>query len=501
MRKTQRFFGAMLMTLMVMGVFGVVPSVQAATDSCSCYCTSPTGAKQYPDATTKIERTACDTACKASGQNIAAFACTANQHPSRSLNCFTADQCAEHNGVLDGYQPPECPNGYHYCFPDPSKAAKLTLSTSIGGLTVAGDLGEYVAKAYQWMLGAATTIAIVMLMVAGIRWSLGGLSSEQIGKAKTTIKNATMGLVLLLSTYLILFTVNPQLLKMSVPDFPMIKTVSLVDNASCDDLIKEGYTVEYSGPEVCGTVGTVTEDPEGNATVDGVVCNFAFCANDREMCIPGETPTCMACEELTSDNTVLPPTASICSAFNSLPRYETDISPKTASFTPTVGPNAGKTIEWEETVVQKYEACFLTRDPDGGGDPTGTAACARVVVNCSQVKTCEDYETLPVFSSSGNTTLENIDLGKNSGLPGTDSGAGKVLYDNLGDLTLGSFCGGGGTLNDMCAWNRTEAEKACYLGSFSFGAITDSVASALTTADYNCNTAPDTTSWFYTIFD
>ncbi|MBI4591862.1 hypothetical protein HY733_00195, partial [Candidatus Uhrbacteria bacterium] len=218
----------------VFGVLGAAPLVSAAsTDPCSCYCTSPTGARSVPDSSTKITRADCQERCTDRGQTVAAFACTANQHPSRSINCFTTAQCSDIGGVLDSkYQPPECPNGYYYCFADPSKAAKVTLSTSIGTLTVTSDLGEYVAKAYRWMVGVSTTIAIVFLMVAGLRWSLGGLSSEQITKAKSTILNAVIGLVLLLSTALILATINPQLLNLKLPSFPMIKTVSLVDNAS-----------------------------------------------------------------------------------------------------------------------------------------------------------------------------------------------------------------------------------------------------------------------------
>lgn len=475
-------------------------STFAAEDTCNCYCTSPTGATSEPDATTKIARADCQERCEGKGQTVAAFACTANQHPSRSLNCFTDAQCSDIGGVLGkNYQPPECPNGYYYCYGDPTKAAKTTLSTSIAGLTVTGDLGEYVSKAYLWMLGASTTIAIVFLMVAGLRWALGGLSAEQVGSAKKTISNAIVGLVLLMSTYLILATVNPQLLKLQLPSFPLIKTVSLVDNASCDDLIKEGYTVDYSGPKECGTVGTVTKDAEGNNVADGIACNFSYCANAREVCIPGEEPECMGCEELTANNTVLTPSASLCSAYNSLPAYETERTKITSTYTPNAGPNEGKVMEYTQDLYSKYEQCFFTHDPDAGGEITGRGACARVVINCGSISSCESYNSVPVFvgSSTNSVDLMNIDLGQNSGLPQSAvEQAYSVTFGDFGDFTLGTVCGYG-PINDMCAYKRLGEDKgkACEINNFSIVPGT-----AITSAMYHC-TSFNSDSWWAGLFD
>lgn len=493
-------FFIMVMLLGIFGVFSVSLAV-SPTDTCDCYCASVAGAVNQSKKMTSQE---CQTSCKAKGQTVAAFACTANQYPSRNVSCFTQEQCAEQSGILDSqYQPPECPSGYHYCFPDPKNTPKVSLAVSIGNLTSTNDLGEYMAKVYQWLIGSATVIAIVFLMVAGLRWALGAGSSEQIVKAKTQIRNAVLGLVLLLSSYLILYTVNPQLLKMTVPRFPLIKTVSLVDNASCDELIKEGYTVAYKGPEACGTVGTVQGDPEGNAVADGIVCNFSYCEDHREVCIPGEEPECMGCNELVADNTVLTPTPSLCAAFNALKSYKTEQVVKNVPHTVGGGSNQ-KIVMYEETQVQKYERCFYTRDPDAGGELTGRGACARLVLECGNITSCEDYdEKALVYTNSAagrSVGLDSVDVGRNSGLPGTDSGSGQLLYDGLGELTLGSMCANLATA-DMCAWNRTESKRACYIDSTNIDAVSDSVLSALTTTSYNCKTSPDTSSWWYQLTD
>lgn len=88
-------------------------------------------------------------------------------------------------------------------------------------------LGDYIAGVYKYLLGISTTIAIVMLMVSGLQWSLGGQSTEAVGKAQARIKNAVTGLVLLLSAYLILFTVNPNLIKLTFPKLKLIQEVPL----------------------------------------------------------------------------------------------------------------------------------------------------------------------------------------------------------------------------------------------------------------------------------
>ncbi|MCR4313769.1 MAG: pilin, partial [Candidatus Uhrbacteria bacterium] len=207
----------------------------AAEDTCECYCNvEGTGATKVPNESTKVTVDRCQELCREGGYSVATCAQTPSQKPQYNTMCFTPDECTAQKGVQTASglgtppQPGECKAGMYYCYPDPAKRQKATLQVKIGGLISTGDLGEYVSYAYKWMLGAGTTIAIVFLMVSGLRWTLGGANAEQIGKAKKTIQNAVIGLVLLLSTYVIVFTVNPYLIRLQVPAFPMIKPISLV---------------------------------------------------------------------------------------------------------------------------------------------------------------------------------------------------------------------------------------------------------------------------------
>lgn len=72
-------------------------------------------------------------------------------------------------------------------------------------------LGEYIAGVYKYLIGFSSVIAVVMLLIGGLQYALGGVSSGQISKAKERMKNAVTGLVLLMCVILIVEIVNPEL--------------------------------------------------------------------------------------------------------------------------------------------------------------------------------------------------------------------------------------------------------------------------------------------------
>ncbi len=71
-----------------------------------------------------------------------------------------------------------------------------------------------------WLVGLVVFVQITM---SGVRWLVSAGKPEEIAKAKNDITNALLGLVLLLSSYVILNTINPDLLN-SVFDPPKIGT-------------------------------------------------------------------------------------------------------------------------------------------------------------------------------------------------------------------------------------------------------------------------------------
>lgn len=72
-------------------------------------------------------------------------------------------------------------------------------------------IGEYIAGVYRYAIGIAGIIAAVVIMGAGVMWLVAGGRAGQVQEAKEWIKAAVTGLVLALTSYTILYAVNPQL--------------------------------------------------------------------------------------------------------------------------------------------------------------------------------------------------------------------------------------------------------------------------------------------------
>lgn len=79
------------------------------------------------------------------------------------------------------------------------------------GLDPAEGIPELIAFVYLiglWLVGVAV---FVQITIGGVRWLLSAGKPGEIEKAKSQITNAIFGLILLLSSYVILNTINPDL--------------------------------------------------------------------------------------------------------------------------------------------------------------------------------------------------------------------------------------------------------------------------------------------------
>lgn len=75
-------------------------------------------------------------------------------------------------------------------------------------------IGQYVSALYQYGVGLAAVLAVVMIMIGGFLWLTSGGSPNRAGKAKEFITSALLGLLLALFSYTILYTINPRLVTM-----------------------------------------------------------------------------------------------------------------------------------------------------------------------------------------------------------------------------------------------------------------------------------------------
>lgn len=72
-------------------------------------------------------------------------------------------------------------------------------------------IGEYIAGVYKYAIGIVGILAAVVLMVGGVLWIVAGGNATTIGEAKAWIGASLTGLVIALTSYLILYQVNPAL--------------------------------------------------------------------------------------------------------------------------------------------------------------------------------------------------------------------------------------------------------------------------------------------------
>ncbi|MDD4290380.1 MAG: pilin [Patescibacteria group bacterium] len=116
----------------------------------------------------------------------------------------------------------QCPDSNNICCED-FKPKGLTFTPEVGipGFTKpqpvnGGLMGTFGNKLYSYLLGLSGIVAVIILILAGFQWVTAGGNQNKIGQAKERIRNVIIGLILLACSHLILYTVNPELVKIKV---------------------------------------------------------------------------------------------------------------------------------------------------------------------------------------------------------------------------------------------------------------------------------------------
>lgn len=76
-------------------------------------------------------------------------------------------------------------------------------------------IGQYINVLYRYIIGIAAILAAVMILVGGFIWLSSAGNPSRITQAKEFIFGALTGLLLALFSYLILYTLNPNLVNLS----------------------------------------------------------------------------------------------------------------------------------------------------------------------------------------------------------------------------------------------------------------------------------------------
>ncbi len=407
-----RLFAVPVLAVLLLLSAGLPAARAADVPACFCYVNDKGAMKT--DGPTDAKK--CGTKCATKyGDSLAGafWAENYSSYPGANLRCWEKKTDCESNldgdsaGTIDGAwarsQPAECLPKSSYCYS--ADTSPTYLNVSIAGKRQIINFAEYISVVYNYLMGFAMTVAIVFLMVGGVRYVLGGVSEKAIKGAKDMMTKSVEGFVLLMFAYVILYTVNPQLIKLQVPKMPMLRQVTIMDGNDCGTILglengakpgdvktalsvnasdtygsnakatTDGAALRYEGEPVCGTTAEVLAGMGGLPVADGKTCNFSYCADSKGCAVISGKGQCMACEAITDTNTLgITPSNDVCTAI----KY-----PET-QFSGTIIPSA---------------LCVYSNDLDLS---TTGGSCAKAVIDCSGFTKCGDYGSIKMSNDNEN---------------------------------------------------------------------------------------------------
>ncbi len=429
--------------LMIVSNRFVIFSAEAA-DPCQCYCGSKAGAVAIGAKDASVD--SCLALCDKNNQHYISCAVDPSQTPIQNGMCWNEQDCLsskneDGTSIWGDEQPEECEAGDHYCYPP---EITTPLNVTIGQTTHTVDIGSYINVIFTYGMGAAGVFAVVMIMIGGVQYIIGsGTGGEDLSKGKERIKNAVIGLVLLLAAYTVLATVNPALVHFKSIRSPKPKP-SLFLTAYCETYgdttgsTGKKYTVEPTSTDQgenknapdCGDKGNVTKDKNG-VPVSDTECTYGSCSADK-LCAQTESGDykCMTCDD-----------AGKLEILNA--GFEAS-SAHCASLTPV--PSGTSKDQCVRGTLTTFGGAAV---PGWSG---GQAYCARVEVDCASISECSDYESATVY------------IGGSANLSFSQQNFTSWPIDVAG---LKSVCEG-----NPCSDEPTMNEKVCSLAVSSSGAVT-----------------------------
>ncbi|MFH2136652.1 MAG: C39 family peptidase, partial [Patescibacteria group bacterium] len=141
---------------------------------------------------------------------------------------------------------------------------------TLGGftdITIQGDapnryllipwLGQYIAAIYKYAIGIVGILSGIMIVIGGLLWLTAGGAADRVSTAKSYIESSLVGLVIALTSYLLLYAINPKL-----TEFDSLR-VNYIERALAEDWapltqeeVQENTTSPDSTPTSTGPVET-----------------------------------------------------------------------------------------------------------------------------------------------------------------------------------------------------------------------------------------------------
>lgn len=133
-----------------------------------------------------------------------------------ALCCDEAQTTCEKTSAI---APPPAPSQFESITP----RLEIPLPTLSGfmDLTLQGEapnryllipwLGQYIAAIYKYAIGIVGILSGIMIVIGGLLWLTAGGAADRVSTAKSFIESSLVGLVIALTSYLLLYAINPKL--------------------------------------------------------------------------------------------------------------------------------------------------------------------------------------------------------------------------------------------------------------------------------------------------
>jgi hypothetical protein len=131
---------------------------------------------------------------------------------------------------------------------------------SVSDADVATNPAAYIARFYQIALAIAGALAVAIIVAGSLFYTFAGGSTDRQREGKDMITSALWGIALLFGSYLILNTINPELVTLDIGDIDVVrpKVEKFDDPKATEDLqCSKEKIAEWAGP--CNASATSTE--------------------------------------------------------------------------------------------------------------------------------------------------------------------------------------------------------------------------------------------------
>lgn len=124
---------------------------------------------------------------------------------------------------------------------------KIPIGEERNGTRSSTLLADYISSFYTYALNILGVLAVLVLMAGGVQWIISGGNTKKIESAKKMIGGSFLGGFLLLGSYLLLNTINPELTKLPAIEMTMIDRL---ETGCCDKALDDG-TAKVTNTKNC----------------------------------------------------------------------------------------------------------------------------------------------------------------------------------------------------------------------------------------------------------